>query len=63
MDQNAIISKIKSKSVAKLRINTFAIVFRYRRAHVSRIMLKNCMRRVRFFQIQRLSPNNRNDKP
>jgi len=37
MDQNAIISKIKSKSVAKLRINTFAIVFRYRRTHVSRI--------------------------
>jgi hypothetical protein len=43
MDQNAIISKIKSKGVAKLRISAIAIVFRYRQALVSRIMLKICL--------------------
>lgn len=43
MDQNAIISKIKSKSVAKLQTGAIAIVFRYRQALVSRIMLKICL--------------------
>ena len=41
MDQNAIISKIKSQSVAKLRISAIAIVFTYREALVSRINVKN----------------------
>lgn len=43
MDQNGIIGKRKSKSVAKLQTNTYAIVFSFHRTHVSRIMLINCI--------------------
>ena len=51
MDQNAIISKIKSKSVAKLRISAIAIVFTYREAFVSRIMLKICLILEKVFSV------------